>query len=128
MFIQEVLDSIVVSISACHAEDPGSIPGRGVRFFFFSLPSIDLFLLVVFIFWCVSLFFVVVIFLLLFVLVCYFLGGFFFFNISVSYVFCIDVNLCLLLFFLLSQADCILLVGLDEKGPSESMGQVNIVC
>ena len=24
------LDSIVVSISACHAEDPGSIPGRGV--------------------------------------------------------------------------------------------------
>ena len=27
------LDSIVVSISACHAEDPGSIPGRGVNFF-----------------------------------------------------------------------------------------------
>ena len=24
-----VLGSIVVSISACHAEDPGSIPGRG---------------------------------------------------------------------------------------------------
>ena len=24
--------SIVVSISACHAEDPGSIPGRGVWF------------------------------------------------------------------------------------------------
>jgi hypothetical protein len=23
-------DSIVVSISACHAEDPGSIPGRGI--------------------------------------------------------------------------------------------------
>ncbi len=23
------LDSIVVSISACHADDPGSIPGRG---------------------------------------------------------------------------------------------------
>ena len=23
-------DSIVVSISACHAEDPGSIPGRGM--------------------------------------------------------------------------------------------------
>ena len=22
-------DSIVVSISACHADDPGSIPGRG---------------------------------------------------------------------------------------------------
>ena len=28
-------DSIVVSISACHADDPGSIPGRGVLF---SLP------------------------------------------------------------------------------------------
>ena len=27
-FVQ-VRDSIVVSISACHAEDPGSIPGRG---------------------------------------------------------------------------------------------------
>ena len=25
----------MVSISACHAEDPGSIPGRGVLFFFF---------------------------------------------------------------------------------------------
>ena len=33
---QEVLGSIVVSISACHAEDPGSIPGRGVLFFPFS--------------------------------------------------------------------------------------------
>ena len=30
-----VLGSIVVSISACHAEDPGSIPGRGVQYFFF---------------------------------------------------------------------------------------------
>ena len=30
-----VLGSIVVSISACHAEDPGSIPGRGVQIFFF---------------------------------------------------------------------------------------------
>ena len=29
-----VLGSIVVSISACHAEDLGSIPGRGVLFFF----------------------------------------------------------------------------------------------
>ena len=29
-----VLGSIVVSISACHAEDPGSIPGRGVLFLF----------------------------------------------------------------------------------------------
>ena len=27
-------DSIVVSISACHADDPGSIPGRGVFSFF----------------------------------------------------------------------------------------------
>ena len=26
-------DSIVVSISACHADDPGSIPGRGVKVF-----------------------------------------------------------------------------------------------
>ena len=34
---QQVLGSIVVSISACHAEDPGSIPGRGECFFF--LPS-----------------------------------------------------------------------------------------
>ena len=25
-------DSIVVSVSACHADDPGSIPGRGVLF------------------------------------------------------------------------------------------------
>ena len=32
---QEILGSIVVSMSACHADDPGSIPGRGVRFFFF---------------------------------------------------------------------------------------------
>jgi hypothetical protein len=28
--IQHIRGSIVVSISACHAEDPGSIPGRGV--------------------------------------------------------------------------------------------------
>ena len=28
--IDQVRGSIVVSISACHAEDPGSIPGRGV--------------------------------------------------------------------------------------------------
>ena len=27
---QQIRDSIVVSISACHADDPGSIPGRGV--------------------------------------------------------------------------------------------------
>jgi hypothetical protein len=27
---QQIRGSIVVSISACHAEDPGSIPGRGV--------------------------------------------------------------------------------------------------
>jgi hypothetical protein len=28
--MDKVRDSIGVSISACHAEDPGSIPGRGV--------------------------------------------------------------------------------------------------
>ena len=28
--IYQIRGSIVVSISACHAEDPGSIPGRGV--------------------------------------------------------------------------------------------------
>ena len=32
--LADFLGSIVVSISACHAEDPGSIPGRGVLFFF----------------------------------------------------------------------------------------------
>ena len=30
MMIAKIRDSIVVSISACHAEDPGSIPGRGI--------------------------------------------------------------------------------------------------
>ena len=30
MLVSEVRDSIVVSIPACHAGDPGSIPGRGV--------------------------------------------------------------------------------------------------
>ena len=29
-FTFEFLGSIVVNISACHAKDPGSIPGRGV--------------------------------------------------------------------------------------------------
>ena len=29
----QFLDSIVVSIPACHAGDPGSIPGRGALFF-----------------------------------------------------------------------------------------------
>ena len=34
--------SIVVSISACHAEDPGSIPGRGVfRFWRAATPALD---------------------------------------------------------------------------------------
>ena len=28
--VHQIRDSIVVSISACHAEDPGSIPGRGI--------------------------------------------------------------------------------------------------
>ena len=35
--LHAILGSIVVSISACHVEDPGSIPGRGAFFFF--LPS-----------------------------------------------------------------------------------------
>ena len=29
-----ILDSIEVSIPACHAGDPGSIPGRGDQFFY----------------------------------------------------------------------------------------------
>ena len=29
---QQFLDSLVVRISACHVEGPGSIPGRGVNF------------------------------------------------------------------------------------------------
>ena len=33
---KHILGSIVVSISACHAEDPGSIPGRGALFIFLS--------------------------------------------------------------------------------------------
>ena len=28
-----ILDSLVVRISACHVEGPGSIPGRGETFF-----------------------------------------------------------------------------------------------
>ena len=32
--VPNIRDSIVVSISACHAEDPGSIPDRGICFFF----------------------------------------------------------------------------------------------
>ena len=31
-FKRQIRGSIVVSISACHAEDPGSIPGRGVLY------------------------------------------------------------------------------------------------
>lgn len=34
--MEQVLDSIVASIPACHAGDPGSIPGRGA---FFSSPA-----------------------------------------------------------------------------------------
>ena len=30
---QQILDSLVVRISACHVEGPGSIPGRGGKFF-----------------------------------------------------------------------------------------------
>ena len=38
----EFRGSIVVSISACHAEDPGSIPGRGVfRFWRAATPALD---------------------------------------------------------------------------------------
>ena len=37
---EQVRDSIVVSISACHAEDPGSIPGRGV-FVVVVVPGVD---------------------------------------------------------------------------------------
>ena len=33
LFIIAILVSIVVSIPACHAGDPGSIPGRGAFFF-----------------------------------------------------------------------------------------------
>ena len=29
---RQFLDSLVVRISACHVEGPGSIPGRGVNF------------------------------------------------------------------------------------------------
>ena len=32
-FCHQILDSTVVSIPACHAGDPGSIPGRGDLFF-----------------------------------------------------------------------------------------------
>ena len=32
-FTQAILDSIEVSIPACHAGDPGSIPGRGEKIF-----------------------------------------------------------------------------------------------
>ena len=34
-----IRDSIVVSISACHADDPGSIPGRGAFPFCEPLPT-----------------------------------------------------------------------------------------
>ena len=34
---QQFLDSLVVRISACHVEGPGSIPGRGVNFCTISL-------------------------------------------------------------------------------------------
>ena len=36
-----VLDSLVVRISACHVEGPGSIPGRGETFYLFV--QLDLF-------------------------------------------------------------------------------------
>ena len=31
-FYQQILDSLVVRISACHVEGPGTIPGRGEHF------------------------------------------------------------------------------------------------
>ena len=37
--IQIVLDSLVVRISACHVEGPGSIPGRGDTLFGSSFSS-----------------------------------------------------------------------------------------
>ena len=36
---KRVLDSITVSIPACHAGDPGSIPGRGASLFILPLPA-----------------------------------------------------------------------------------------
>ena len=36
-FTCAILDSIEVSIPACHAGDPGSIPGRGDQFFYIIL-------------------------------------------------------------------------------------------
>ncbi len=38
----DILDSIVVSISACHADDPGSIPGRGDFFLHCHLEEIPI--------------------------------------------------------------------------------------
>ena len=37
----QVLDSLVVRISACHVEGPGSIPGRGVLFLLTTINSIS---------------------------------------------------------------------------------------
>ena len=44
--IIQFLDSLVVRISACHVEGPGSIPGRGGFFFhmFNNLPTGDQFI------------------------------------------------------------------------------------
>ena len=42
---REILGSIVVSISACHAEDLGSISGRGAFFLFFFLYNCPCFFL-----------------------------------------------------------------------------------
>ena len=38
---EQILDSIVVSIPACHAGDPGSIPGRGAFYYFFTFSLIS---------------------------------------------------------------------------------------
>ena len=43
--LHQFLDSLVVRISACHVEGPGSIPGRGVTLFTKIINSAHLFLL-----------------------------------------------------------------------------------
>ena len=41
LIFEQIRDSIVVSIPACHAGDPGSIPGRGVFFYFCHIDNFD---------------------------------------------------------------------------------------
>ena len=42
IFSTFLLDSIVVSISACHADDPGSIPGRGGLINFWGMKATEM--------------------------------------------------------------------------------------